>query len=1337
MNKFENVFDYRVIYVFEIPDEKHRGLIKIGDTKLETKEGPDKLQPNSKLLNQAAKDRIKQYTNTAGVSFNLLHTELAIKTVPGKDGTLELRAFRDHEVHKVLTNSNIKKVKLKDSTSREWFRIDFATAKKAIDAVKVGQKNLSGEDISHVDPIEFRPEQIEVIEKTVKKFEKSNNYLWYAKMRFGKTLCALEVVKRMGFEKTIITTHRPVVNASWYEDFEKIFYGLDEYIYGSKANGYTVEELIEEGKKFIYFASIQDLRGSEQVGGKFGKNQTIFNLEWDCVIVDEAHEGTTTMLGDEVINALVKQDSEHDTKFLALSGTPFNILRGYENDEVYTWDYIREQEAKEKWPLEHFGDSNPYEELPQLRIYTYNLDDIVKGSDYIAFEDKAFNFGEFFRVWTGDAKKDMENIPTGTNVGDFVHESDVLSFLNLMTKEDENSWYPFSNEEYRELFKHTFWMVPGVKEARALSVLMQNHSVFGNGAFNIVNVAGDGNPEDPNEEALGKVKKAIADAGEHEYTITLSCGKLTTGVTVKEWTAVFMLAGSYATSAANYLQTIFRVQSPCNINGKIKECAYVFDFAPDRTLKMVANAVAVSGRAGKTTGGDKIALGKFLNYCPVISISGSKMQEYSTNRLLQQLKKAYAERAVQTGFDDVSIYNDELLKLDKVDLKKFDNLAGIIGKTKASHKTNEIDINKQGLTDEEYEEQEDLKGKKKKELTTEEKKRLEELKRARKVRNDAISILRGISIRMPLMIYGADVDFDEDIGLNKFIEMVDNSSWDEFMPNGVTKSIFKDFMKYYDEEVFIAAGRRIRNITKLADGLDPTERVIRIASLFSCFKNPDKETVLTPWRVVNMHISDCLGGYDFFDEEHKEMIKEPRFVNQGKVTTDVFGDVSSKVLEINSKTGLYPLYSAYSIYRHYCEGFSEEELTVEKKQELWEKTVKDNVYVVCKTPMAKMITKRTLIGYKDCDVNTHYFNDLINQFKEKSDKILAKIMKPNYWKKEGKTMRFNAIIGNPPYQIMDEGNRNSATPVYQHFVLQSKKLNPDYLSMITPSRWFAGGKGLDSFRESMLSDTRIKKITDYTDSTVCFQGVDIAGGINYFLWDKGYDGQCEVTSIRGDSVVTMMRDLGKYDIFVRNNMSIRLIDYIVASTDAKMNTVVGIQDTFGIRTFVQGTEEKEREDDLQMARSIKGNQLTFVFIPRETVRRNENLVNKWKVVIGRSVPRNGEVGVDPSVGYRAITTVHVFRPGMVFTDTYLLLNAFDDEKEARNFAHYMTLKVPRFLLHETYSSMSISKDNFRFVPLLNYDRTWTDEELYDRYRCTDDERAMIEQMMRPLEYEVH
>lgn len=1316
---FEKAFEYKVIYIFTVEDTTHAGLVKIGDATLKTNTSIDKLVPNCRELNQASLNRIRQYTGTAGLTPRLLWSEIAVRTIKQKDNTLKLEAFRDHQVHSVLKNSGINPQKL--SNSREWFAVDIETAKKAIEAVKNNYANLSNSDAVKHQPIIFRPEQADCIEKVVKHFKKADRFLINAKMRYGKTFVSLEIVKRCKFQKTIIMTHRPVVDDGWYEDFTKIFYGTD-YVYGSKAKGNTVDELLKMGKPFIYFASVQDLRGSSAVGGKFTKNSSIFNTVWDCCVVDEAHEGTTTLLGEETVKAVFKEGQ--GTKFLALSGTPFNILQDYDADSIYTWDYIMEQECKSEWDLLHFGDSNPYDELPELRIYTYSLGDVLKNSNYITFEDKAFNFKEFFRTFTGDIKLDNISMPIDAEVGDFVHEADVWSFLNLMTTEDADSYYPYSNKEYRELFKHSLWMVPGVKEAKALKNLMLKHPVFGCGQFNIVNVAGNGDEEEASEEALSKVRNAIKEAGD-DYTITLSCGKLTTGVTVKEWTAVFMLAGSFSTSAANYLQTIFRVQSPCNINGRIKENAYVFDFAPDRTLKMVSAAVSVSARAGKTKESDQRILGKFLNYCPVIGISGSAMEEYSATILLQQLKKAYAEKVVNNGFDDVNLYNDKLLKLSEVDIKKFDKLKGIIGTSKAQEKQKDITVNNQGLTEEEYEETEKLKKKKKKELTPEEKARLEELKKLKKTRDDAISILRGISIRMPLLIYGADIPYDEEITIDSFVDIVDQASWNEFMPQGITKAMFKQFKKYYDAEVFIAAGRRIRNLAKAADTFEPTERVIKIASLFSCFKNPDKETVLTPWRVVNMHMSDTLGGWDFWDTEHKEMLDTPRYVDCGEVTKNTFGKENAQILEINSKTGLYPLYVVYSCYRNKLDIIGDDNLTLEEKKELWRETVEENIFVICKTPMAKTITKRTLLGYGSGRINAHCFDDLINTLKNKPEQFQKRVLKGSFWGKDVKNMRFDAIVGNPPYQESDGGGGSgrSASSIYPYFFKQSVELKPDYISMIMPSRWFNGGKGLDDFRASMLSDSHISRIVDFCDSKYCFPTSDIAGGICYLLWDKKYSGNCLMKNVlKNGATFSDMRILNEYPVLVSNNRAIHIIRKVLNQKELMLSEVVSSRKPFGL----DSSASFDKDGDIFL-RSSKGNGT----IRRERINSGLDMLEKYKVITSKVSFEHAGVP-DKDGMMRVLSVVQVLPKNSACTESYLVNGTFETEDEAMNMAKYLKTKFVRFLLMQMLASMNMTKSTYCFVPMQNFTKEWTDEKLYAKYSLSDEEIAFIDSMIKPM-----
>jgi superfamily II DNA or RNA helicase len=1341
---FSSAFVYKLIYIFEIKSESHKGLLKIGDTTIQTDDSIDNLPPNCRALNQAAIKRIREYTNTAGISFDLLHTELAIRTIEDKDGRPAIKAFRDHHVHRVLENSGIPKKKFKNSTSQEWFEIELSTALKAIEAVKKGHYNFSATTNESFTPIIFRPEQEDAINRTLKQFKSGNKMLWNAKMRFGKTLSALEVVKRSKFEKTIIITHRPVVDSGWYEDFNKIFCSDKSYFYGSKNTGYTIEDLLKTDKNFVYFASMQDLRGSDLVGGKFDKNDVVFDTVWDFVIVDEAHEGTTTALGNDVIKATVKEEL-NKTKFLALSGTPFNILGDYD-DNIYTWDYVMEQSSKYEWDKYNLGDSNPYAELPELKIYTYDLGKLIDNTRYKELEDKAFNFREFFRVWTGDMKIDRRPLPSGVKVGEFFHKDDVWSFLNLITKKDEDSQYPYSTEEYRALFRHSLWMVPGVKEAKALSQMMKTHPIFGNGAFNIVNVAGDGDEEEKSEDALEKVQNAIKSAGDEGYTITLSCGKLTTGVTVPEWTAVFYLAGSFSTSAANYLQTIFRVQSPCNKDGKIKTTAYVFDFAPDRTLKMVAESVAISTKAGKTDSSDRLILGEFLNYCPVISVEGTIMKEYDTKRLLQQLKRAYAERAVKNGFDDNNLYNDELLKLDNVDLENFKKLKGIIGSSKSSHKTNEIDVNRQGFTDEEYEEIERLKKKPKKERNPEEEAKLKEANEKRKQARDARSILRGISIRMPLLIYGADIDINEDITMEKLGEIVDDSSWEEFMPVGVTKEIFKQFTKYYDPEIFVVAGRKIRDIAKGADELPPTERIKQIAELFINFKNPDKETVLTPWRVVNMHMGDCLGGYNFYDEGYNELLEEPRYIDQGKVTEDTLSNKNAKILEINSKTGLYPLYVTYSIYRKKCEGYSESDLTKELEDKLWEETIKENIFIICKTPMAKSITKRTLAGFKDISPNATYFDDLNNIMRNKSKQFINRITRANYWKKKGSgKMKFDAVVGNPPYQANisnSKGNTSLSRQLFPVFIQNSILTKAQYVSLITPARWFTGDAQDKSFvrlRDFIRENNHICKLYYYEDEKELFNNVEIKGGLNYFLYDINYNGKVEFVSYEenGDKTVQNRNLFEKdLDIIISNGKNYPILQKVKSRDFDPLTTMTTGRNPFGIIGKESNVNKVSKENRFPNSTELrcKGNNIRY--INPDIITKNREIFESYKVFISKSAgnPKN-----DMSV----IGRPYLGKPFDACTDSLITIGKFDTLFECKNLAKYLRTKFLRFMVSILKISQNVTQIVYQFVPLQDFtdksDINWNksvkeiDMQLYKKYDLNQDEIDFIENKIKEIE----
>ena len=1318
-----NSFASKLIYVFRINNDTHRGCLKIGEATTE-QEGQ---APNSTALNRAARRRIDQYTQTAGITYELLYTEAAVYTTA--QGTI--RSFSDAAVHQVLLRSGIrKKVFDTERKANEWFVTDLETVKQAIRAVKEERNALHSTEISEEQsPVVFRPEQREAIQKTLKQFRHNPEMLWFAKMRFGKTLSALQVIKESGFKQTIILTHRPVVDGGWFEDFRKIFYDSHYYRYGSRTKGDSFETLerlriTTPDSRYIYFASIQDLRGSTLVGGQHDKNEEILRADWDCMIVDEAHEGTQTTLGEAVIQELRKSH----TKILHLSGTPYNLLDKYKEDEIYTWDYVMEQRAKAQWDTHHYGDPNPYASLPKLHIYTYQLGKELRR---YADEEMAFNFREFFRV---------------DSTGGFRHEADVRSFLHLLCKEDQESRYPYATRERRDHLRHTLWMVPGVKEAKALSKLLREHPVFGQ--FEIVNVAGEGDEEEAKEEALQKVNRAIGNRPHETYTITLSCGRLTTGVSVGAWTGVLMLSGSHSSSASAYMQTIFRVQTPAESNGKVKEACFVFDFAPDRTLKVIAEAAKISAKAGKTTDGDRATMGEFLNFCPIIAIDGSTMQTYDENRMLEQLKRVYVERVIRNGFEDGYLYNnDELMKLGDIELAEFEQLKKIIGSTRAMPKSGDVDVNNQGFTNEEYEKLEAAQRKPPAQRTEEEQRLVDEKKEKRKNRDVAVSILRGISIRMPLLLYGAPVkDEETEISIDNFTQLIDDQSWGEFMPKGVSKADFRKFKKYYEPDVFRAAGKRIRALARAADSLPIEDRIARITGILAPLRNPDKETVLTPWRVVNKHLGDCLGGYVFLDPTGEQPIELPRQVIHGSVSHSVFAP-EARILEINSKSGLYPLYVAYSVYRSrlkraYPTLDDHTQLSVAEQQAHWDRTLAENIFVICNTPMAKSITQRTLAGFREVKVNSHYFENLLNQITQKPDAFIAKVKKgKSYWNaNQDNTMKFDAIVGNPPYQLTTEGT--SDKPIYHLYMDIAFKIS-DKVTFITPARFlFNAGKTPREWNAKILADKHFKVVWYESNSSKIFPNVDIKGGVTVTFRDKSQN-------FGGLGIYTIHEELNSILSKVTSAINYQALDDLIY-TQNKFNLDTLFTDFPHLRDVIGSNGREKRltssifdqidlfsegainDDDIRILGLVK-NTRYFRYIPVQYIESHENL-NKYKVLIPKS-NGTGQLG-------ESLSSPLIGRPYTGYTQSFIGIGAYQTLYEAESCLKYVKTKFLRAMLGILKVTQDNSKEVWQFVPLQDFgpssDIDWSgtigeiDRQLYAKYGLSDDEVAFVERMIKPM-----
>jgi superfamily II DNA or RNA helicase len=578
-----------MIYAYTTPDiPKHDGWTKIGYTEKDVD------------------SRISEQTHTADIDYHLEWKGNAIF----EDGSGE--TFRDTDFHQYLRKNSIE-----NKSGTEWFKVTGPVSKTYFDTFRANRGVLQTTGIT---PYQLRDEQKVAVENTKAHYESGGNgqYLWNAKPRFGKTLAAYDFCKQVRANKVLIVTNRPAIANSWYDDYCKFFGTESGYYFISsvdalKGKKYVItrdqyvsmvtSENSPEDINFIEFVSLQDLKGSIDLGGKYSKLPEIASLEWDVLIIDEAHEGVDTYKTDVAFDHIKRKFTLH------LSGTPFKALANdkFKSDEIFNWTYADEQEKKRSW--NDPDNPNPYANLPQLTLFTYQMSEIVReeiqeGVDIDGeTEEYAFDLNEFFAT---------------NNTGRFVHDEAVNQFLDALTSSEK---YPFSTPELRAELKHTFWLLNRVDSARALAKKLQEHRVFKD--YEVVLAAGDGkiDDDDLNQVAFNKVREAIKT---HDKTITLSVGQLTTGVTIPEWTGVLML--SNLKSPALYMQAAFRAQNPClfNNNGTFyrKENAYVFDFDPARTLTIFeefANDLyekTANGRGG--TDERKQNIRTLLNFFPVI-----------------------------------------------------------------------------------------------------------------------------------------------------------------------------------------------------------------------------------------------------------------------------------------------------------------------------------------------------------------------------------------------------------------------------------------------------------------------------------------------------------------------------------------------------------------------------------------------------------------------------------------------------------------------------------------------------------------------------------------------
>ena len=728
------------VYAYELLGvETHRGLIKIGYT------------------DRDAKTRIREQLNTAAIQYKIVFEESAMKN----DGS----SFLDHDIHRLL-----KKWKVVNA-SGEWYKCDVNDLKRAINQIKTGVRS----EENRVLNFGMRPEQTEAVNKSFQYFNSSRlenpgktpHFLWNAKMRFGKTFASYQLAKKMDWKKVLVLTFKPAVQSAWEDDLlSHVDFEGWQFI---SRNGLKFEEA-DLTKPIVCFGSFQDYLGKNTTtGGIKTKNEWVHATNWDCVIFDEYHYGAWRESAKELFEAEGKREIEFGegegidifdedimpittNHYLYLSGTPFRAIASGEfiEEQIFNWTYSDEQRAKENWKL----DKNPYLSLPRMVLMTYQLPDSIK-EIAIKGEFNEFDLNVFFSASGDGANAKFKFEDEVQKWLDLIRGSFNETAIDTLKLGTSKPALPFSHAPLLNLLNHTFWFLPTVASCHAMNNLLSQRQNKFYHDYTVVVAAGTS--AGIGVEALPPVLEAMTHNPLESKTITLSCGKLTTGVSVKPWTGIFMLRNS--SSPETYFQAAFRVQTPWTIKNPdslspnmediLKEECYVFDFAPDRALRQIAD---YSCRLNVDESNPEAKVAEFINFLPVLAYDGSSMKQIDAKGILDMAMSGTTATLLARRWESALLVNVDNFTLERL-MKNSDamkalmniegfrslnqDIATIINKSEKVKKAKK-DANDKELTPKE-----------KKELTDEEK----EYKSKRKQIQDK---LIKFATRVPVFMYLTD-----------------------------------------------------------------------------------------------------------------------------------------------------------------------------------------------------------------------------------------------------------------------------------------------------------------------------------------------------------------------------------------------------------------------------------------------------------------------------------------------------------------------------------------------------------------------------------------------------
>lgn len=1379
---------YPQVYSYTLPDEPdNEGSQKIGYT--------ERKDVDSRILEQvntAAKHH--RYTKLwSGPAF--------FSDQPPKD-------FTDKLFHKFLIKNGVEN---RLDLGKEWFYFNGAPdkSKQLFDTFRqqgFAALQQTGEKI----PYELRSEQEAAVNQAVDYFKSHENgeFLWNAKPRFGKTLASYDLAKQLNAQKVLIVTNRPAIANSWFDDFEKF---IDGYYFISDTESladrksltreqYNAIDGLE--KPMITFLSLQDLKGSKFFGGSHNKLKWVADLEWDLLVIDEAHEGVDTGRTDAAFEIVRRQNTLH------LSGTPFKALANqkFAKEAIFNWTYLDEQKVKSSELNDPaIGDSGPHVDLPDLRLYTYRISQMIAAevNEGVEIDDEvrdyAFDLNEFF------ATKNQK----------FIHEEDVREFLRKLST---NSKYPFSTHELRDELRHTFWYVGNrVDSVKALEQLLREDEVFKD--YKVVVAAGDGksfNEEESdfkgNEKSYDKVKKAIA---QNPRTITLSCGQLTTGVTVKEWSAVLMLTDIKTPSL--YMQAAFRAQNPHrfieNDELKAKKSAYLFDFAPTRVLEIYddfANALNPKAASGEITESErKDNIKELLNYFPVISedVDG-KMVELDAEKVLTFPNALAATEIVQARFMTNLLFNDNIKGvfhfpqevediLDKMPVEKNkraesskqsldldearkveqskqtkinENTGVILGEKIYRANIDRVvdNVLDQSTPDETL----DMLPEKVEALVEAPIAKLKEQYKLTAAETDELRKETTEKIKLVVSEFEASDEKDPETLKANLASVIEQDLVQTKVEQQETKAV-ENVQKSKEEEVrehlraftrtipmFVMANSSrevitidnfdekisdddfidLTNITKeefhkLRDGFDYTDdngERQHFEGVFHKYKFNASiaEFVAEKQKRANYFDTD-EDIFELIPNQKNNQIFTPRKVVKmmvdglEKEQPELFRRTDSTFIDLYMKSGMYITEIVKKLFANTRHSYSSDD-------ECLKHILENQVYGLAPTGVLHGITTSYILGFDtENTISGKNFvqHDLLPQTKDGT----APTKLAQLFGNGGNMMKFDAVVGNPPYQ---EGTgTNFATPVYHYFIEAAKSLNPGVVTLIHPARFlFNAGATPKDWNQKMLDDPYLSVPMYEADSQKVFGGVDIKGGVAITLWDKnnssGGLGGHFIAFEELRSIVAKVNEPSIDQIIYPQTKTAKPLDSAFpAEVRIRPNYFDKFPDIF--------RSEKSGDHNVKIVGLVKGNKRTVRFVEQNIV--NDPNIETWKVFLPKS---NGSGALGEVVSTPLTGEPLTGEPLTGCTGSFIQFGAFQSQSEAENCMKYLKSRFCRVMLGTLKVTQDNPKSTWKNVPLQDFtnnsDIDWSksiaeiDQQFYKKYGLSQEEIDFIETRVKAM-----